>query len=191
MSQMPPQQAPYGPPGQTPGLPPRRSAWPTVIGYVSIGVAALFLLFALVGFVMQAASIGGAQARQFQENLPDWMRTWQIAAGFYTVVVYGVLILAGLVLLKRRPAARTLHFLYVVLAVIMTIANTWFTAQMMEYLPAAGGPEMPPGFEKAMKFGMLVGLVFSFVMGLAYPAFLVIWFCRGKIADEVRTWAAR
>ena len=189
-SQAPPPQPPYP---QTPAYyppQPRPSAWPIVIGYVSVGVAALFLLFSLWGVVSQSTGIGSAQTRQLQESLPEWVHTWQIVSGVFVVCVYGVLILAGLCLAKRRPIARPLHFLYAALAVPMTIMGTWLTLQIAECVPMPAGANMPPGMASMVKNMMVFSALLGIPFALAYPTFLVIWFLRAPIAKEVRTWAA-
>jgi hypothetical protein len=195
MTRNPYSQAPQQPPyPQTPAYyppQPRPSTWPVVIGYVSVGVASLFLLLTLWGVVSQSTGFGGARSKEWQDSLPDWAHTWQIVSGVFVVCAYGVLILAGLCLAKRRPIARPLHFLYAALAVPMTIIGTWLTFRLAEYVPMPAGPNVPPGMAGMMKNMMVLGAILGIPFALAYPTFLVIWFLRAPIAKEVRTWSAK
>ena len=53
-----------------------------------------------------------------------------------------------------------------------------------EFLPVMdnlGAPE---------RLGVYIGLIGATLINLAYPIFLLVWFLRRRIADEVRTWAA-
>ena len=53
-------------------------------------------------------------------------------------------------------------------------------------LPSLSAADLPPGTAVGMKIGMVVGTF----LNVAYPIFLLIWFLRGTIRDQVRSCAA-
>jgi hypothetical protein len=200
MSQVPPQDRPTltpveaQPPPYVPPIGPptgQGSKWPIVIGWVSIGVGAFFAAMALLGLANPAAWLTPARARQYQFSPPDWLKTWQVAASLLSLATYGTLILAGALLLKRRPAARPLHLLYVALAVFLAATVMVLQVHMAEYMSTSLNVPMPRGMRPLMKSMVIFGMVLGLPMTLGYPTFLVIWLLRGKVVREIKTWGAR
>ncbi len=169
----PPQQAPDPQPSQ----PPKRSAWPTVIGVISIVLAALGIVCTPVSLGMQ--SVNPAQ-KQMLRHFPDWWPTWILASSVLGVGFGVLLLIAGILLLKRRPAGRTLHLLYAIASIVMGAVGGVLTALALgEALGDLPGPA---------RAGAIGGLAGGTCGGAAYPIFLLVWFFRGKVRADVAAW---
>jgi len=177
-SQAPPPQPPYTQPPVA-YYPPqgRPSTWPTVIGIISIILASLGLLCTPLLTVVNAVNPG---TQKVYEYLPDWYRTWEIVGMFGGIVFAVVLLIGGITLLKRRPVGRTLHLVYAVVSFAAAAVNVVIFATIIA--KTAGMPT-------PMRAGLIGGGVGGTCGGLIYPIFLLIWFLRARIAQEVRTWA--
>jgi len=195
-------QPPQGQPPPTPPLPPQppfygqpyyyapqqESSWPKVVGVISIVLAGLGLTGRLVGAFGNAIASrlrtmrwGGAMQ---PANLPDWWATWQIAGVLLGVLLQGLLLIAGVLLLKRQAAARALHLAYAPLAIVLAVAGMAITYPVMRSAFEQTGLQQMPAIGPAIVASVIGGMIFS----LAYPVFLLVWFLRGRIADEVRSW---
>jgi hypothetical protein len=176
-SQAPSPQPPYT---QTPAYYPpqqKRSVWPTVIGIISIILASLGLLCTPLVTITNAIN---PTTQQVYEYLPDWYRTWEIVGMFGGIVFAVVLLIGGITLLKRRPVGRTLHLVYAVVSFAVAVVNVVIFATIIGQTAGMPAP---------MRAGLIGGGVGGTCGGLIYPVFLLIWFLRAPIAEEVRTWA--
>lgn len=185
--------SPYAPPTQTAGpqLPPRQSSWPTVIGIVSIAFAGLGILGGFCGLVValimprimppnQATAAGVP---------PDWM-PWMAVMWLVGISLTVVLLIVGIGLLQRRAwSARLCPWwaaVYIVYAVISSIVNFFMQQDQFAEMSQTTQPaSIPPGFGKTVaSFSFVFGLVWA----CALPVFMLIWFSRAKIKDEVASW---
>lgn len=188
MSQNPYSQSPPPPQQQPPQMPypqtptgyyvpqPKRSVWPTVIGVISIILAAMGLL---CGPVMTVINAYNPATQKVYEFLPDWYRTWEIGSMFVGIVFSTILLIGGILLLKRRPAGRTLHLLCAALSILIAMVNGLVLASVIGNTAGMPGP---------MRLGMIGGALGGSCGGLIYPVFLLIWFLRGAIRQEVDGW---
>lgn len=130
--------------------------------------------------------------------------TIQAITSFVGLLTAILLLIAGIMLVRRRRRAQTLHLVYAVLGIIsvgVAIALHWYTMSIM--MDAMGGlpfGEMDPGMDPAMgeqmrsmmhaQFSMVsvFGAIMIGATGLPYPIFLLIWFLRPKIRREVEGW---
>jgi hypothetical protein len=123
-------QAPHGQSVQPPeflDLPPDPPAWPKVIGIISIVFGSLgigCMGCSGVGLVIQPMFMGSAEA-QFGP-MPDVMKPplSQIIMMPLGALVAAMLIIAGVLLLKRVAVSRVLHIVYAILNIVMSIAGT-------------------------------------------------------------------
>jgi len=112
---------------------------------------------------------------------------WAIASNIFAVLVAVLLIVGGARLIKRRAKCRGtillwggLKFLVAVVAVVLGYLS------MQEHASLASGPSAPGS---AMMQGVaMFSLAFSFLWLLALPVFMVVWFSRPRIRDEVAGW---
>jgi len=174
----------YG--GVYPGLQARKPSWPIVVGIISLCVAGLFGLMTIVGLLMNVLGLGNVQQRQMMANMPDSFKTNQWLSGLFTIATYVVLAIGGVMLLKRRRAARTLHVAYALMGILMAIVGLVVMITMMNHMPLP--PNAPPQAQAMLKPIMAVGAIFGMVFALAYPTFVLIWFTRPKVAQHIQTW---
>ncbi|MBL4702586.1 MAG: hypothetical protein JKX85_15165 [Phycisphaeraceae bacterium] len=178
-------------------LEPAKSTWPTVIGILSMvlgGFGAMGGLWQTVGpFMMGALGQLVPQDDAKAQQALAAMEQWQIplaVIGLASLVLAVFLLVAGSKLLGRKFQCVTLY-------------KRWAIAKMIVALPAVGIATMSQmqqmqnmvdqGQAPAAFSGMMnVVLVFMVVLGLAFawafPIFILFWFNRQKIHDEVGTW---
>ncbi|MCU0689689.1 MAG: hypothetical protein MUE97_08120 [Phycisphaerales bacterium] len=151
----------------------------------------------------QAAAQGAAQgggnaaAAQMEQQVAMFDAMGQytpllVGSGVLNIICAVLLIVAGIQLLKRLPSGRTLHLAYAGLrtvAVLFAIVPGWLMHVAQMEAMQASGMAMPPGLGAGFMTGMgVVGIVLGVVWGLAYPAFVVVWFMRGTIREQVAAW---
>jgi len=174
----------YG--GVYPGLQARKPSWPIVVGIISLCVAGLFGLMTIVGLLMNVLGLGNVQQREMMASMPDWFHPYQWIGGLFTIATYVVLAIGGVMLLKRRRAARTLHVAYALMGILMAIVGLVVMITMMNHMPLP--PNAPPQAQAMLKPIMAIGAIFGMVFALAYPTFVLIWFTRPKVAQHIQTW---
>lgn len=181
-------------PPMQPGIPSMESPpskWPTVIGIIAIVWAAIGLLGGVCG-------LGGIfMARSMPANFPGapgmsmGMKPLMMLPGTFIILIVRACLLAlGIGLLKRQPwAAKWIRTWAVVemLCSVVVLAVSHF-AQQQQFAAMASQPgmqQMPPGFFAGFTVVYFVcGLLVAWVL----PVFVLIWFSRDKIKEEVATW---
>ena len=192
-----PQPRPLAPPTQPAALAPvaPRSKWPAVVGIIAIVIGAGGFLYNACGAV-GAFAVGMVFQRMPSTGLPP--EVFQIKPGWVGVMLVmsllcGVLLIPGIALLQRRRWSvrwlRIWSVVAIVLAVVGSVIEARFQQENMTRMmtatsmPAGAGPG--PAFFKITVIG---GAVFNAVLRCVFPVFLLIWFARRKIRDEVATW---
>ena len=176
-------------------IPPRPPIWPTVIGIIFVVLGALGML----GAILEA--IGPLMMERLGEmmpdEVPDFMEPMAAYRGMLFVrsaalfVVAGLLLTAGIGLLRRRSWAMPLAILWAVLKLGVVVFDAWLDAQVsrgvMEAMSESG--EMASGMQvmNATPF-LWVGIVMTIVWGWALPLFTFVWFAVPKIRADVRGW---
>ncbi len=173
-SEQPPLQPQYAPPEKKP-------AWPIVIGIISIVLASLGLLCFPLSIVSNKLN---PEAVEWEKSLPDWYSTYTIVVSLFGVGMTIGLLIGGILLIRRRAIARPLHMLYGAFGAFMCILG--FVMLFTVVLPSLSAANFPPEREIIVKIVSVVGTI----VGAVYPVFLLIWFSRGRIRDQVRSWAA-
>jgi len=157
------------------------TSWPKVIGILSI-------VWGGLGLTCLACGIGGillGPAMMPQEMrdgpLPPSMRIAPWQAGMFALgfVLSVLLIVAGVQTLRRNMAGRTLHLIWAVCSILLTIVNVYFgwrqVIEVEQWMrdnptsPFAKGPQMGRGASMALVVGLNC-------IGIIWPTFLLIWF---------------
>lgn len=211
MSQYPPGQDPYSqnpygqpppgqyPPGQYPqpymagyATPMPGNARPgsvtalAIIGIVLGGIGTLCLGCGTVMSVMQLA--GGAAMQGFggqQPQLSQGAQVFSVVAGVLELVLWVVILFAGVGALSLKPFSRTLainwSYAMIVWAVVKTAVQlAWIgpeTVRMMKEMQAAGpGPNAPPPQMMNIMSGAMTAMtVVMFLIYVALPVCYLIW----------------
>jgi hypothetical protein len=173
--------APY--PGQQAGKP----SWPTVVGIISLCVAGIFILSTIGTMAMSALGFNAAQERQMFGNMPVWFNPLKWGMHLFGLAIYALLAAAGAMLIKRRPAGRTLHLLVAFTEFIICACSLAMMIAMYQYAEQPANAVMPDATFRAM---MLVSQSVGLAIFLAYPVFLLIWFSRAKVKQHISTWTS-
>ena len=179
----------------------RRSSWPTVIGIIGIVIAILALLGS--GCMMAMPALTGWMRSAFEDQPEvqksiDQMLASMGSPGAMVVfaainLVLAVFLLVGSIkLLKRRRAARSMLMMYAGLEAVRVIVNLVYSMKVQADALAAmsEGADTPQlqAEEMGQTVGLYIGGCFGLIMGLAMPIFLLIWFMRSPIKNEVAGW---
>jgi hypothetical protein len=176
----PPPQYPYDY-GYDYAPPLPQTKWPKVIGIIAIVLASLALFGGLCGIVQQVAGDFWPTPDSDPFELPPWWETYGLVNQLVGFAVAAVLLAGGIMLVRRRPAARPLLLGYSAFVIILTVANGFLTYLLIAQLTADGAPQ-------ELVRTMSVAVVIGSILGLAWPMFLIIWLMRRPIRDEVATW---
>jgi hypothetical protein len=165
------------------------SKWPTVIGIIAIIWAAIGLLGGVCGlgsiFMAQVIPANFPGTPGMSMSAPLTM----LPGALLSLIVRACLLALGIGLLKRRPwSAQWIRTWAVVemLCSVVVLAVTHI-AQQPQFAAIANQPGMQqmPGFLAGFTVAFFVcGLL----VGWALPVFVLIWFSRDKIKQEVATW---
>ena len=93
-----------------------------------------------------------------------------------------VLLVAGICLLKRARISRGLYMTYASVNMVLSVVGLVIVLTVV--LPTLRQGEMPKAAATAGTIGAVVGVV----IGMAWPLFLLVWFSRRKIRQEVQQW---
>lgn len=170
---MPPIQSPYGVDDSIEG---KVYTWPVVIGVISIVWASLGLVCTGCGAGVLAAL---PSMMQSQGPLPpSMMMSGMMALNMGLGLVLAILLLiAGILTLRRNPVGGKLHLVYAVLALPLVAFGIWIQFQQLAAMEqwVAENPSSPfaQGHSSA---GNMIGMGFGVVLGGGWPIFLLIWF---------------
>lgn len=171
--------------------PPR---WPKVVGITSIVWASLWLTCSGVGvlamIVFMPMMQSAAQQQSPGASLPPTMQMdpMKWASMAFSLILLVVLLIAGIMLVNRRPAARALHLLYGVLGLVGAAWGMFMQwqahTQMAQWRQA--NPTSPFA-QQSSAVGEIIGLIIGLVAGLGWPVFCLIWFGLVKRTHESMT----
>ncbi len=185
------------PPSEVGELPPKPSGWPTAIGAISIVFGSLGLVCYGCGSLNTVLSpwlvgmVPEDQRPPIAQGLQLFVQIFQMCAATGLSVW---LLIAGIGLTRRRPWARS-HVIgwsvaKLVLNLLSTAASVAFVGEMVKQFNAQlAGPEGTPIFTVTVPM-MLAFFAVSVLWFVLWPIFLLIWFSRGAVKDEVAAWEA-
>ncbi|MCC6321708.1 MAG: hypothetical protein IT438_09780 [Phycisphaerales bacterium] len=150
-----------------------RKAWPKVIG--------------MLGGATQTMGPKGQPM-----DMPEVMKPTivDVVMGLGGFLLAALLLIAGILLVMRKPVARPLHILHAVLAVVSTVVSVGYTVMKMQAMSQWAAQN--PDHEFAKMLGMVMVFIYiaigiGVLFGLAYPAFTLVWFTMIKRdAGEIR-----
>ena len=183
--------SPAAPPMQ-PGPTSARATWPTVLGTIAIIFGAGGLLSGVWGIVAPRAMEAlvsfapGSAPESFRATL-DVMNAWRVwttLLALLSVGAAGLLLAAGILLIKRRAKAITVLKIWAVIRLPLVVAGSALGLVLqnaMREVPDA--PSVP--FAEVMA---ATGAVFGLLFGCALPVFFLIWVARERVKAEVRRW---
>jgi len=174
----------YGPGGSVPPV------WPTVIGVIAAVLGSLDVLggiWAALTPVLLKRLLANVAA---DPNMPQFNAQWAVISGVVAIALGVFLIIVGAGIAKRAPwspkAARTWSIVKIVYALASVIIGFSMQQQVASATTTTAGPGMTMMIQPSdfMVWGMCFGLVW----GWALPVFLLIWFSRPSVKQQVSTW---
>ncbi|MCC6677450.1 MAG: hypothetical protein IT436_09925 [Phycisphaerales bacterium] len=156
--------------------------WPKVVGTISVVWASLGLMCGLCGVANPLIKSYLTTPEMAAQQPPPAPITPLMLASQGAGILNTVLLLtAGIMLLARKPVAKTLHLAYAVISLPLFALGAYQIfqeqARIMEW--ARQNPDTPSGKFLAGGAGntmFLMIFIFATVLGLAYPVFCLIWF---------------
>jgi len=186
--QMQPPAPPLGqalsPYAQPPGYPERKPKWPIVIGVLSIVFGSLGLLCTPINMLQMQV---GETAQTSRMIFPEWYLRVTLVESLFGLVLAGVLLTAGILAVRRKPACRGFHLAYAVLTLVQLVIGGILYYRMVGEVDLSG---LKQPVQSAARMGLRIGGA-AMILGAIYPVFLLIWFSRTKIRDQVRQWAGQ
>lgn len=188
---------------------PPAAVWPKSIGIIAIvfGIGGLFQAimapFSLILVKPQMQAIidqGGGQAR-IDEYLSRLSAHSYLSLAVYAIL--GLTLLAGgILLIMQRKVASPLLQTWAILKILAggfvlfrstSLTSLQLSIIMESTLETASKGRAGAGGELEMvdqftTYAMWAGLGFGFIWLAILPVFLVIWFNRRKVIDQVQTW---
>lgn len=170
-------------------LEPEPPQWPKVIGIISIiwGSFAVLcnvcgLLQGMFGNMMQGQGGGQPGMPQFQAPPPTLA---MLVTQVLSTLIGVVLLIAGVMTLKRRPVGRPLHLGYAACSIVVGLVGTvvsWdYTQTMLQAMEQQMAADPKTAAQASQIMGMarmfsIFGIVIGVIISMAYPIFCLIWF---------------
>lgn len=165
--------------------------WPTVIGVLGIVLGSLGLLGGIWGAVAPIVMKTLFQNTAMDPNMPQFTERWihwTVILSVLTSAVAVLLIVAGAGILKRAAWSPRAARIWAVLKMVLVIANLVVTFEIQRSALAAATQAGGPGMTVNANLIMIPSLCFGLLWGWALPVFLLIWFSRASIKEQVSKW---
>ena len=187
------------PPIQGGNVQPPGSKWPTSLGIVAIIFGIGGILQAVIAPFSAAMTKGsmqvfveqGADQAKVDDLLVKLQSNSYLSGGLYLVL--GVLLLiGGIMLLKRKPVSSVTLQAWAVLKILgggfMIFKSMALQKSHMEIMFTATGGSEAEMIGNITQYAMWFGLAFGFLWLIALPVFILIWFNREKIKTQMSNW---
>ncbi|MGQ9651521.1 MAG: hypothetical protein ACUVXJ_15550 [Phycisphaerae bacterium] len=165
--------------------------WPTVIGILGIVLGSLGLLGGIWGavapFVMKTFFQNMAVDPNMSYFSEQWTQ-WTIISSGVSIAVAIVLIVAGAGMLKRTTWSPRVARIWAVIKMVVVVVNLVVAFQIqqstMQTMAQTGGP----GTVIDVSFLTIPAIFVGLIWGWALPVFLLIWFSRASMKEQVSKW---
>jgi len=174
-------------------MPPRPSAWPTVLGVIAIVLGAVGALGGCLGSLapLLMKTLAGALPPGQPTGLESYEKWgfWIVLIQVIMMCLAGLLLAAGIGLVKRHRWGVTAACTWAVLKIVFVLVNV-IPAYLMQQdqfdaMTRQGFPAMGGGFFTV--FGTLT-IAVGVLWGWALPVFFLVWFARATIKAETADW---
>ncbi len=170
-----------------------QSVWPMVLAIISL----VFGIMSLLGACINIGSVTFGNA--LWEVIPDDDATALDAAlaessafVISSSIVWLLLSIALLVgaggLMRRKHWGVKTCVVWAVLKIVYELAVIYPAIEMQSQQLQLMAEEGPPEMAKFMQVFMVVGILLGLAIGVALPIFLLIWFRRPRIKEEIAGW---
>lgn len=175
------------------------SKWPKLLGIISIifgvggilqSIAAPFTA-ALTRSSMQAFVEQGADQARVDDYLTKLQSNAYLGGGIYLVLGV-ILLVGGIMLLKRKPMSSLVLQAWAVLKILgggfMIFKSMAIQKTQMDIMFSATAGNEAEMIGNITKYAVWFGLAFGFIWLAALPIFFLIWFNREKIKTQMSEW---
>ncbi len=191
--------------GSTPAMTPSAfedyrppSKWPMTIGVISIVFGSLGLICYGCGSANTAASPWLVNMMPEDQRPPlagGMLLTIQLFQQCSASLLSVWLLIAGIGVVRRRSWSRTQCIGWSVVKILVTVASTTITILLTSQFVQHINDQMSQGGRTAPLFTVTEGMFIIFVLAgvawaLFWPVFLLAWFSRVSVRQEVATWEA-
>lgn len=159
--------------------------WPKVVGIISIVWGALGFCCLGFGFV-NAVMNGGGNAQGMSQAFPDGVppQLGVVTPGMMASMALGtvttvLLVIAGIVLTMRKPAARWLHLVYAVLAFAGAVWSIFQQMGIIQSLQTWVNDNSSTKFAQSwsmIQMTLYITLVVTILFSMVWPIFCFVWF---------------
>ncbi len=202
MAGLPPMEHPeqrFAPPLAPPAYPgpAERASWPGVVGVICIVFGGLGILGGVWGIIAPLfnewlASLMPPEQQATMEAAAK-VNPYPVATSLFMLAIAALLLAGGIGLVRRRGGAIGLLRAWAAIKIVWVIVGTFvglhMTHALMEEMQNQMGSGPAPGMEAIMTASLVFGVVVGILWGCALPVFVLIWFSRRKIRNEVASWA--
>lgn len=173
--------------------------WPKVIGILSTVLGILAITCGIGGVAMMIASdqlFGGMMGGSLPDGTPPPPMSPPIgpliiASTALNLIVNILLVAAGIMLIRRKPTARSLHLVYAVIAIVAAFFGSYagYQAAMQQqqemkvWLEQHGDTDLGKQIaaQQSQQAGMqqtirIVSTAIGLGLALAWPMFCIVWF---------------
>lgn len=193
-----------------------KSQWPSVVGIIGIVLASLGLLTNACGAIYAAIVLisgkvlmgpagpgaGGAEIEKLVEASTMRHAPLNAAVALAGLAASVWLLIGSIMLTKRSPRAAMLRWwslLAIAFVLVATITQAMQQSELMSVMAAAAAKEAQAGSNasQAARATSMMNALSGFVViltvlwgigRLVFPVFVLVWFSRGRIRDEMATW---
>ena len=189
----PPPSAPPTTPGEIKAH--KKPIWPTVIAVIGFVICAFGFLgtFNLVMPWVNYA-LPDSMFAQSQPAQPLWMLMLQTVFQLFGLGLMVYLLMACIKLVKRQAAAAGMLRRFAVIDIVYSIfaVSLGIVATMMGMAAEfqKSGDDMPEFAVWIMIGVAALAFLFGLAFALAYPVFLLVWFRRNVVKEQIATWNA-
>ncbi|MGD1915737.1 MAG: hypothetical protein ACFCBV_06075 [Phycisphaerales bacterium] len=166
------------------------SRWPGVIGVLICIFAGLEILQRVFGTI--AAATIHLLPLPPEAQLPPGLWLFTLIVSIVGLPISFIHLLAGIQTIRRRSRARlwvSIFFVYVLVMLVPSVVLQYLTMQHQAAVATQQG-SAPPGYAALMQAIGPVVLLLTIAFSMAWPMFLLIWYSRRSIREEVSAWSA-
>jgi len=176
--------------------PAPRSAWPTVIGVICIVLASLGLLCYgcnSASTILQPMVIAAMPADQRPPTPQGAQLVYQVIALCASFLLSIWLLIAGIGLCRRRSWSRAWclgwAWLKILLSVVSTAVGFLFAGALAQQVNDQLARQPGGAPFTLTKEIFIVFFIITLVWNLIWPVFIIGWFSRARVKEEVAAWA--
>ena len=188
-------------PPHPPELDSSKLVWNKIVGIICVLFGAGGALYTLIALgtqgiladsAAQSMEAYGVSAEMYAAHQEKWA-TLSVGTSIFSIAVAAILAVGGAMLFPRKRLGVTLLKVWcglkVLLLCVMLPVTALIQKDMADLIMSGGvagdGSELAAS---GMRIGMIIGTIVYGVFALILPVFLLIWFSRPKVKEQIGYW---